>query len=238
MLFNNRGNSTPDSGLAGPHGSDNFSDDPYLQDENLLQDNISRATGLVGGNSEVQWLRNLKFQMESEISARISTLHIFHDQQEPFKPASTSRACEYSFYLDSDDFDTDAMVNPYALPPPEIAEKLLDCYMSTVHSSFPILPDMFAYQFRSYFDNIKRNRRYHVPGHWQAILNLVLAIGAKNSRSVQANWPGNDGDHIIYVRRATRILGLDKITLSLHAPSLSIIQVHHLVLYLDTISRI
>jgi hypothetical protein len=226
-------------------GSVDFEDDSYRQDENLLRSHTGRATGFVGPNSEVQWLRSLKPPMASTTSERWrGTPHVLpydsHDsdknaalnqadalrtRQEASEAGSIPHVSDSTFYLDSDDLDVDIMVDPYELPPPETADKLFDCYMRTVHSSFPIVSDVFKKQFRNYSNSVKRDRLYQVPEHWQATLNLVLAIGALYSHLIQAEWRADERDHLIYMTRAIRIVGLDKIATSLHAPSLSIIRV-------------
>jgi hypothetical protein len=210
-------------------------DGSHLQDENLFRDSVSRATGFVGPNSEIQWLRDLKTQMgnpipirssyESPSKLRGSNKEAVMQRQEPSKPRNIVPVSDSTFYLDSGDLDIDVMVDPYELPPPEIAERLFDCYMRTIHDSFPIVPDEFEDQFRKYSHSLKQNRLFQVPEHWQATLNLVLAIGAQYSHLTQAEWRADEQDHLIYMTRAVRILGLDKIATSLHAPSLSIIQV-------------
>jgi hypothetical protein len=51
--------------ISGPVSSD---DSPQFLYEDLLRNNDSRATGFVGQNSEVQWLRDLKTQIGSRAS--------------------------------------------------------------------------------------------------------------------------------------------------------------------------
>jgi hypothetical protein len=231
--------------VADVSGPTSFEDGPSLQDENLLRNNVSRATGFVGQNSEVQWLRDLKTQMASATSegwrgapyglpyksqdsnkeAVGQQADALHTRPEPPKLGSISLVSDSTFYLDSDDLDVGLMVDPYELPPLETAEMLVDCYLKTVHSSFPIVSDVFKDQFRTYSNSVKQGRRFQVPKHWQATLNLVFAIGAQYSHLMQAEWQADERDHLIYMTRAIRILRLDKIAASLHAPSLSIIRV-------------
>lgn len=49
----------------------------------------------------------------------------------------TSKA---SFYLDDEIVETDLSVDPLGMPRFEIAEKLVQIYMESVHNSFPFLP--------------------------------------------------------------------------------------------------
>jgi hypothetical protein len=44
-----------------------------------------------------------------------------------------------TFYLDSEDLDFEMIVDPSEDPDPDIAERLFDCYLDTVHPSFPLV---------------------------------------------------------------------------------------------------
>jgi hypothetical protein len=244
-----REGSSSEGGTADISGPVNSDDGPQLLDEELLRNSESRATGFIGQNSEVQWLRDLKTQIGSRASegwerpygslyklqgsnkeAAVQREDALHTQQQSPKVGNILHVSDFTFYLDSDDLDVDIMVDPYELPSPETAEKLVDCYMRTIHGSFPIVSDVFEDQFQRYNNSAKRNRIYQVPEHWQATLNLVLAIGAQYTHLIQAEWRADERDHLIYMTRAIRILGLDKVATSLHAPSLPIIQVCYPVL--------
>ena len=104
-----------------------------------------------------------------------------------------------TFYLDGDIIGLDILVHPYELPDPMIAEQLLDCYVSTVHSSFPIVPLNFEDQARRFISSMKQNRAFQVPDRWRALLNLVFAIGAKYSHLAGTDWQGPDCDHLVYM---------------------------------------
>lgn len=240
-IFDEEGRSNPSFAgtyASGPVGSNQ---DLELQDEDLLRSHESRATGFVGNNSEVQWLRSLKTQMRSAGSRRtpsqlpgglsgrnkpaVQRTGAFHNRPGSLKQTGIFHVSDSTFYLDRDDHQLEAMVDPYEMPPANTAERLFDCYLQTVHTSFPILPDIFEKQFRRYNDHMKQSRPYRVPEKWQGMLNLVLAIGAQHAHLIQAEWRGDERDHLVYMTRATKILGLDKISTLLSAPSLSLIQV-------------
>jgi hypothetical protein len=215
-------------------------------DEDLLQSRETRATGFVGANSSMQWMRSLKTQMGSPNTTRNVSGQAYHAPRvsnEPtsrqadgsIKPADILRVSDSTFYLDRNDLRLDdVVVDPYELPGPEVAERLFDCYMRTVHASFPILPYAFEQQFRKYNDSVKRGRPHQVPDEWQAMLNLVMAIGAQYSHLIQVDWREGVRDHLIYKTRATRILRLDKLATSLPSPNLSFIQV--CTLYFNTVA--
>ncbi|KAF2677069.1 hypothetical protein K458DRAFT_424257 [Lentithecium fluviatile CBS 122367] len=249
--------STPSD--AGTDASDNSDDDTDPLDEDLLRNRESRATGFIGSNSSVQWLRSLKTRIGTEGGTAIDNPHSL-----PYRPSNTNviaglghpashsqysgrqsqrpsslRVSSSTFYLDDDDLQLDVMVDPYELPPPETAERLFDNYMKTIHASFPILPDAFDEQFRRWNESRQTDRNYQIPEEWQAVLNLVLAIGAQYSHLIQAEGRAAERDDLIYMTRANRILRLDKLATSLPAPSLTFIQATGLLsLYYLTIGQV
>ncbi|PVI05708.1 hypothetical protein DM02DRAFT_70300 [Periconia macrospinosa] len=195
-----------------------------LLDENLHENDRSRATGFVGKNSEVQWLRSLLHFEKAEddpskvtgatAKRKISTVTSGYNEQ----------VSVVTFYLDSEDVDSDFYVDPYELPTPEAAERLLAIYMDKVHGSFPILPKrLFEDQFHKYFLGLKNGTAPRLNAKWQAILNLIFAIGARYSHLIKAEWRGNEKDHLVYQARA-RSFAWNETTLVQH-PDLPQIQV-------------
>ncbi|KAF1967985.1 hypothetical protein BU23DRAFT_280974 [Bimuria novae-zelandiae CBS 107.79] len=195
--------------------------------EDLLRSRKSRETGYVGKGAEVHWLHSLQDQMSASKPDQ-------DGQGSCGNPTSLGRAREgtanpaasvtdATFYLDSDSAELQMEVNPRDLPPVHIAEKLLECYMITIHKSFPILPDRFEDQFQGYFQAVKSGRPLlNVPDQWLAILNVVFAIGARYSHLIGAEWRGEERDHLTYMTRAIRLLGSWPFAT---APSLATIQV-------------
>jgi len=55
-------------------------------------------------------------------------------------------------------------------------------------------------------------------------MNLLLAIGAKYSHLIGAAWRGNDGDHLVYMTRAMRLLSLENTIMIISAPDLGLVQ--------------
>jgi hypothetical protein len=126
-------------------------------DENLMRDSRSRATGYVGQNSEVQWLRSVQRQTEqfkgeyrpqphgppgsgeNAANARSDALHERRHNNKDSKQRSTRHVTDSTFYLDSEELDLDMIVDPNEDPHPDVAERLLRCYFETVHPSFPLV---------------------------------------------------------------------------------------------------
>ncbi|KAF2462958.1 C6 transcription factor-like protein [Lindgomyces ingoldianus] len=201
-----------------------------LLEEDLTRDEQARATGFVGKASEVQWFRSIKLQLERTdddlIRPATSPLSpsMRSKRRSSYSHGSTEQVSSFNFYLDSNSIDPDFFVDASELPPPDTAEHLLSCYMATVHNSFPILPrKAFENQFREYFSAVRTGSASRLGLKWQAILNLVFAIGAKYSHLVKSSWQTDERDHLIYQSRA-RAYGLSGVTLSSH-PDVPKIQV-------------
>ncbi|KAL6703588.1 hypothetical protein ACN47E_009533 [Coniothyrium glycines] len=185
-----------------------------MLDENLHEDEQARATGFIGKSSEVQWLRTVAIAQNETSDGESNGIA-------PARRASNSPSSEqvnsFSFWTDGESLEMDAYIDPYGLPSPEIAERLLQCYMLKVHDSFPILPrKLFESQFRIYFRALQSGNAPRLSSKWQAILNLVFAIGAKYTSLVKAPWQADARDHLIYHSRA-RFFGLNETTIMNHA---------------------
>jgi hypothetical protein len=189
-------------------------------DEDLFRSRNARATGFVGRNSEVQWLRTLKMQMESSVKPEL-----VGDTTVGPSSGRGLHVSDSTYYLDSDDLEVDLVVDLYELPAVEEADRLFRYYMQTIHSSFPIVPEDFELQFRRYMESVRQGRRYQVPDSWQAMLNLIFAIGSQYAQLIHAEPRTGEKSHLIYMTRATQLLGLNDLITALSAPTMSIIQV-------------
>lgn len=185
-----------------------------LLDEDLHINDRARATGFVGRNSEVQWLRAAALAQPERTDEEAGNFQ----RRGSYGPGlGNEQISSYSFWADSENVDINFFVDPYELPPLEIAERLLGCYMSKVHDSFPILPrKTFEDQFRKYFTALADGNAPRLSPKWQAILNLVFAIGAKYSHLSKASWRADERDHLIYQARA-RTFGLNDATITSHS---------------------
>lgn len=121
-------------------------------DEDLMRDEMTRATSFVGKASEVQWFRKLHAH-QHHIDEKVSC----YDPPGQHAEASTdrsaaSRRCQAgasppslmhtksaSFYLDDEWLEVDLESDPFELPPFDEAERLLQIYMKNCYNSFPLL---------------------------------------------------------------------------------------------------
>lgn len=184
-----------------------------LLDEDLHVNDRARATGFVGKNSEVQWLRSAALAQPERMDEDPS---VFQRRGSYAPGFGNEQISSYSFWADSENVDIDFFVDPHDLPQLDVAERLLGLYMSKVHDSFPILPrKTFEDQFRKYFAALANGNAPRLSPKWQAILNLVFAIGAKYSHLSKASWRADARDHLIYQTRA-RTFGLNDTTITHH----------------------
>ncbi|ORY00962.1 hypothetical protein BCR34DRAFT_101974 [Clohesyomyces aquaticus] len=98
------------------------------------------------------------------------------------------------------------------------------CYMNIVHTSFHIISNAFEEDFHKFNGRMEQRQPCDIPQKWQAILNLVFAIGAQYLHLTQTSSQADERGHLMYMTRAVRILGLDKAPIFLSAPDLPLIQ--------------
>ena len=112
-------------------------------------------------------------------------------------------------------------MSQYALPPPDIAEKIIDSYFDHIHAMMPMI-DEDAFRQSFLYD-----QRMDVP--WLALFNVVLALGSLASGNCYSN------EHLTYARRARQILSQR----SLGSNNLLILQAHGLLsgYYLHWLNR-
>jgi hypothetical protein len=139
-----------------------------------------------------------------------------------------------SYHMDDMPIFMYEAVDAYEIPTPEIANHLFNAYMQRIHSSFPFVGRLnLTSQFRRFISGTVQRP----PEKWLAILNLIFAIGAKYSHLINAEWKGDERDHLIYFTRA-RLLTVNAETL-FQPPDLQTIQVVSLMsLYLLCNSQI
>lgn len=169
-------------------------------DENLHANDQVRTTGFIGKSSEAQWLRAAVLA-RSQWKCRAGNVL---DQDKSRSSFQFEPVCSYSFWADDESAQISNLIEPYILPSPQTAETLLDCYMSKVHDSFPILsPRLFQDQFRRFQAALNSNNAPQCSSKWQAILNLVFAIGANHLCRMGHGGNVDENNHVNYQLRAT-----------------------------------
>ncbi len=187
--------------------------------EDFNRDAASRATGYYGKNSETTWMQRLRQhadQTEEETQHEDSDVasNALADSLTQDGRASSLTPINGSTYH-CDDLPlaiAHLHVDPYEAPAEHIADLLFQSYLDTVHPTFPIVgKTTFTGQYKEYF------AKHTVPNdNWLAILNIILAIGAKYAHHTKAERRGDDWDHLIYFTRA-RMLGFNTDSVLGHA---------------------
>ena len=191
----------------------------------------ARATGFLGKNSEVIWMQRLNRWADSPSSEGRSSKD--SDQlvdgeaaQQTMDHDSKPRANEglstsdATYHCDDVPVIVTDQVDPFELPPKHIADQFFQSYLDTVHPAFPILgKSTFINQYQTFANRENVN----TGNNWRAILNLIFAIAAKYSHLIQAEWRGDERDHLIYFTRA-RMLGFNGESILAH-PELQQIQI-------------
>lgn len=129
------------------------------------------------------------------------------------RPAFTPIS-EANYHCDDLSLDPPGHVNMFEMPLQATADMLFESYLETVHPAFPIIgKTTFNYQYQAFLVSSDQSQ---INRNWLAILNLILAIGAKYSHLIQAEWSGDKTDHLVYFTRA-RMLGFNSNTILGHA---------------------
>jgi Fungal specific transcription factor domain len=213
-------------------------------EEDFNRSEEARTTGFMGKNSEITWLQKLRQEnkfgdltgADSDLEFRKKTAGaspLFQSRS----PGSEGRKTlpdavegfsvnESSYHLDDFSVSIPEAIDRFEIPPRETAGHLFDAYLDSVHPSFPIIGKItFSSQYRRFIEGSSS-----IPGlRWLAILNMIFAIGAKYAHLVQAEWRGDERDHLIYFSRA-RLLSLNGNTIFNH-PDLQQVQVSGLIAF-------
>lgn len=214
--------------------------DQIHEDYNLSA--ATRATGYVGKASELTWIQKLKrrtaFGSDDRDDGKLMFITgdggvLTSPHRDQFWSAETP-VNESTYHCDDLSILFPGQVDPHGLPPRYISDSLFGVYLDTVHPGFPIIGKTnFISQYQRFFE---------VPDvsagdSWKAILNLILAIGARYSHLIQAEWRGDERDHLLYFTRA-RMLVLDVDSILGHA-DLQRVQITGLMsFYLAAINQI
>ncbi|OQE28612.1 hypothetical protein PENSTE_c003G05810 [Penicillium steckii] len=190
-------------------------------EEDLNRTEHSRATGFMGKNSEITWMQRLQREAEHRSKGLAGSLEPGQSKRQDDDLALHA----VNYHLDDMDISVPQPVDVYAMPPRELADKLFDDYLRTVHPFFPMINrPLFSSQYRTFFESAAQ------PGDkWLAILNMIFAIASKHAHLIEAPWKGEDKDHLLYLTRA-RILSMNGDILFSH-PDLQQVQVEGLIAF-------
>ncbi|GLA31635.1 hypothetical protein AnigIFM63326_010315 [Aspergillus niger] len=198
-----------------------------LVEEDLNRSEKTVATGFFGKNSEVAWMRKLEDEAESRVRKKedsvdmedgVAGRHTVSLQQKQ----ETAMAA-MSYYLDDVGVPLLDSVDPYALPPKDLANRYFTAYMDSVHPSFNVVrKTAFVSRYRQFF-----SQPAQPPPRWLAILNMIFAIGCQYTRATSSRPDSGDYDDLVYLNRARKLTLSEKVIFE-HA-DLQQIQVEFLV---------
>ncbi|KIX06227.1 uncharacterized protein Z518_04202 [Rhinocladiella mackenziei CBS 650.93] len=217
---------------AGSTGALDRTDEDFTREQ-------AKATGFMGKNSEVTWLQRLREENKygdhprddqgddgqqkvsiASASSFTATFPVGDPQISLAEADEGSTVNDSNYHLDDMSISTFEAVDPYEMPTPEAANNLFYAYMERVHSSFPVVGRL---NLTRQFGRFVGGTVQRPPGKWLAIINLIFAIGAKYSHLINAEWKGDERDHLIYFTRA-RLLSMNSETMFQH-PDLQQIQI-------------
>ncbi|KAJ9660982.1 hypothetical protein H2201_006710 [Coniosporium apollinis] len=231
--------------------------EPDKLDEDLTRTQESRATGFVGKNSELMWMRRLKMQ-DNQLSDQGDDGRAKNPYGPPGKSAeaadqrlqksdtrrgsgnhseSNELISESTYHMDMENVFLRNHIDPYEMPLEDTGRNLLRLYLTTIQDTFPVIEkDTFTKQLLAYYDRRARGEPARPHFRWLGIVNLVFAIGAKLSHLLRAEWRADERDHLIYFTRA-RVLAFNGEAILMH-PSLQHVQfVALMAFYFVTISH-
>ncbi|THC89833.1 hypothetical protein EYZ11_010701 [Aspergillus tanneri] len=202
-------------------------------DEDMNRSEMTIATGHFGKNSEISWMQRLEDEAERlsrQSSESVEDATQSSGQQSRHKQVFSISTLSY--HLDDLSIPFLHWVDPYALPPKELADQFFEAYMESVHPVFMVIRrSTFASQCQQFFKQPLRP-----PRRWLAILNLIFAIGCRHLRFVNGT-NDSDMDDWVYLNRA-RKLSLSGNVLFEHA-DLQQVQVEFLAaLYLLSVDQV
>lgn len=196
-------------------------------DEDLNRTKQTRATGFQGKSSEISWMQRLQREAEQRMRGNPGAADTHEDEDDETKDRFSLHSLNY--HLDDLEISVPEPVQLYSMPPRQLADRLFDDYLHSVHPFFPIISKtLFRSQYDAFFDNSQSNTSR--PGNkWLAILNAIFAIAAKHAHLIHAPWRGEENDHLVYLARA-RLLSMNGEVLFSH-PDLQQVQVEGLIAF-------
>jgi hypothetical protein len=121
------------------------------------------------------------------------------ETQDDFFPDSISSV---NYFLDGEELSIDLSVQPFTIPPQDVADELLDTYFDMVHPGFPIVgKTVFLHQYRRLYSEPQSKP----PKKWLAIFNLILAIASQHLNLTCFDEADEWHDPTIYFSRGSKL---------------------------------
>ncbi|KAF1911386.1 fungal-specific transcription factor domain-containing protein [Ampelomyces quisqualis] len=212
----------PESQPRSGHQESDYDNEVLFED--AAQDESTHGHSVLGQTSEVHWLQQLKARIRRRDNPTSTLSPPLNDT---------------NFYLDDKVIQLPHGDNPFHLPSANLATVLFRGYFRTVHTTFPIVSADVEDDLQIYYDTVQSTPDVAYPHHWFAMVNLILAIGARFYHLIEAEWHAEIVDETVYVSRAYQLLGLNDTAITLAAPGLPLIQAFGLLaIYYTAIGHI
>ena len=176
-----------------------------LVDEDVNRNESTRAAGYFGKNSEVAWMQRLEDGVEKDRRQQYTATSQSESTSEAPSRLQESVASDVpmammNYHLDDLDIPIADDVDPFAVPPRELADEYFDTYMAFVHPHFTaIRKPAFTSQYRQFFDMSAKP-----PRKWLGILNMIFAIGCRYSRIIGSANVSHEND-LVFLSRAWKL---------------------------------
>lgn len=191
-----------DPRAAGPSTQQGSEDDDIdSTDQDMLDSYSPPAIGHLGKHSDIHLLRRLH---QSSVNAQIAQPPRGMSRTSSDEVVTPRQTTDYNFHLDDEELELDMFVDPFQLPPYDVARTLLDGYMDTVQDNFPILNKAaLVADISLFYNSLSSPVPLVLSEKTRAIWNLVFAIGAVCTRRIMPEPPPCATlDHIVYHSRA------------------------------------
>ncbi|KAL2824801.1 fungal-specific transcription factor domain-containing protein [Aspergillus cavernicola] len=174
------------------HGS---LDEMDLVKEDLNRSQKTVAIGFFGKNSEVAWMQKLE---------DVSDQRSHYSDSDGEKPVRKEiPIMSMSYHLDDLAIPFPDSVDPFEVPPKELADQYFNAYMESVHPSFTVIRmDTFTSQYEQFFNKTPS----FVPRKWLAVLNMIFALGCRYCKLTGKVGAGqSDTDDLEFLNRTRKL---------------------------------
>lgn len=182
----------------------------------------SRTTGFIGKNTDagaIQALHQATMQTNAQAVGSSGLRRPNIDGKSPLPGVNdilrSATIASMSYSLDDMTITSPATIDPREKPPFLLAEFLVHQYFPTIQRYFPIIDEAsFMHKFLSTYN--ATDDPAPMGTKWSIMMNLVFAVSAKYSETLQAHSSIQPGKHLEYFTRA-RMCGLSESSLFDHA---------------------
>ena len=151
-----------------------------------------------GQASDTKWLQKLRVELNR------------NPEGEDILPGANPATAARRLHANTEDIDMSIVgdqIYPLELPIKKTADNLIRAYFSSIQLSFPLLDRS---EFIAQYNEVRKmaDLDTYRDRTFIATLHLVFALGAVHAHLVNAEWAGDERDHILYIASA-RLLSVD-----------------------------